>query len=930
MMKHKKFSAAVLSLAVIANAVPAVAFAEEAMSNDFSGYVLMNIPYSEFYTAENAEIGDVDAVSSATNKTGNYGKTGGAYHSGTTAEIAEDGTVTAVGGANGSQVKGVTWAVKADSLEAVKALGGTEITDDSTVTTATLGRGQTSSNVLVGYEALTESPAYSYYVLDSVPENYLVLDGTTFKAGNDTVTSSAEIEVPISYGTNRGDIQLDVAGATDTSDKIINAMVITAEDGTTKGLYHLDQIWAFNEIAWNVAVTPELDGKAITNIRYYCTVKDGDLSDSQAPAYVNYIYDYNINVDVVQVYRGEVSATFEDANTISLKGLPEDIQNLTAKVYYTTGGRNAEYTYLTPLVVDSADDDIDPTFVDVTNGKIAIEAGSVTNKAGTTQTFGEPVDGTTYTIEFSADNYIIGKITTEYTAPAGTEVKDGYIYGTMEIPYSEFFKAEFADAKNSDVEVDAVSSATTSKWKMNQTGSVGEDGTWTNGGLVAGTFYAEGENGGGQILGVVYPVAITQADLDALGENNYNFTALETEPTAYKKVTVSNGTAFFSELVDTDGAVEVGGAVTLQTQTKYGDYQLKVENAPKDADTYGAIVKTTDGNYYALRALENIWRNGEYVWSVGYVTETHGNNTDNPDYYSSNGATIDSFTIITLDGYRTISNLNLYLPEIFTAGVEVENGNSGTGSVTADISAFPTDYAISATVEEGFTVDGGTIAYENAQPKSYTVTYSDTNGKYADVKGTFVLSTAEIPVVYNNGKLVAAEGYTEEDVTNFIANITSVKVGENAYNTGRRGTTIVKADGTIDTEVASNGNAVFAESGTYSLSITATGYENTYDFDFEAEVTPQETTTETTTTETTTTTATETTATTATENATTATTATTPTETTATKEDGENLPETGNNSLKTVGGAFIAFLLTGIGAGAMLNSGMLRKKEEEE
>ncbi|MEE5992131.1 MAG: hypothetical protein V3G42_02710 [Oscillospiraceae bacterium] len=41
MMKHKKFSAAVLSLAVIANAVPAVAFAEEATSNDFSGYVLM-------------------------------------------------------------------------------------------------------------------------------------------------------------------------------------------------------------------------------------------------------------------------------------------------------------------------------------------------------------------------------------------------------------------------------------------------------------------------------------------------------------------------------------------------------------------------------------------------------------------------------------------------------------------------------------------------------------------------------------------------------------------------------------------------------------------------------------------------------------------------------------------------------------------------
>ena len=47
-------------------------------------------------------------------------------------------------------------AVKAESLDAVKALGGSEITDASGITTATLGKGSTSSNTLVGYEALTE------------------------------------------------------------------------------------------------------------------------------------------------------------------------------------------------------------------------------------------------------------------------------------------------------------------------------------------------------------------------------------------------------------------------------------------------------------------------------------------------------------------------------------------------------------------------------------------------------------------------------------------------------------------------------------------------------------------------------------------------------------------------------------------------------
>ena len=425
--------------------------------------------------------------------------------------------------------------------------------------------------------------------------------------------------------------------------------------------------------------------------------------------------------------------------------------------------------------------------------------------------------------------------TEETTEQAPTE--SGVVYGTMQIPYADFFKAEFEGAKNSDVEVDAVSSATTNKWKGNAVGGIDEaTGEWKQGGLVAGTYYEEAETGG-RILGVVYPVAVQEKDVDFLKEK-YNFTPNEdqsAEPTAYKTVTVDGDNVSFSKINDTDGVQEVGGEVTVQTQTNYGDYQIQIENYPKDADTYGAIIETNDGKYYAMRALENIWRNGQYAWSVGYVTTTHGNNIDNPDYYDTNGATIKKITMITLDGYRTVSDLNKYLPEIFTTGVEVKNGSAGTGAVTADVSQFPADFKAVGNVADGFTVEiaNGTanISYQNAQPGNYTLTLSDEGEKYANVKGSFTLSTDAVPAKFDgDGKLVPADGYTQEDVDNFVKNITSVKVGDTSYNTGRRGTTIIKADGTIDKEVKVNNEALFAEGQTYNFVVTSTGYEKPLEF----------------------------------------------------------------------------------------------------
>ena len=190
-MKVKRLLSLLLTLALVLGSFSVSAFAAE----DETVYALMNIPYAAFYGAEGAAI-NIDAISSATNKTGNYGKAGGTFHSETTASVAEDGTVTAVGGANGSEIQGAIWPVKI-SRSALENLGGEEITAETKVTTATNGKGQTSSQELVSYEALTEAKAYSYFILDEAPAYYMEYDGS-FSATKGAAEAKAELPQPCS------------------------------------------------------------------------------------------------------------------------------------------------------------------------------------------------------------------------------------------------------------------------------------------------------------------------------------------------------------------------------------------------------------------------------------------------------------------------------------------------------------------------------------------------------------------------------------------------------------------------------------------------------------------------------------------------------------------------------------------------------------
>ena len=119
-------------------------------------YVLMNIPYAAFYRSEttNNDV-DVDVFTSATkNKTRTTGLAGGSYHE----------------NADGSQIDGITFAVKVDT--SVDLTKYKEVKDTDKVDITVTNRGQTSTTTLEGKDTLFENETYAYYPLTEAPANY--------------------------------------------------------------------------------------------------------------------------------------------------------------------------------------------------------------------------------------------------------------------------------------------------------------------------------------------------------------------------------------------------------------------------------------------------------------------------------------------------------------------------------------------------------------------------------------------------------------------------------------------------------------------------------------------------------------------------------------------------------------------------------------
>ena len=413
-------------------------------------------------------------------------------------------------------------------------------------------------------------------------------------------------------------------------------------------------------------------------------------------------------------------------------------------------------------------------------------------------------------------------------APAFAESAD-IVYGTMKIPYQAFYAAEGTAS-----DVDAVSSATDSKWKNEK--------------LVGGTYYEEHtDDDGGNILGVVYPVAISAADLESLGDNNYGFAELSEKPAACKTVTIENGEAVFSAIEGETTPLEAEAEFT--TVSSYGDYQINVtaiNNADGTSDIgtiAGVLLTTTDGSVYGLRHLENIWRDN-LAWSCGILTaERHGNELKSSQYEDMMGKTIDTITYLTDTGYHTL-DVDFYVPLKFVGGISVAEAGAADGSSTVTSENIPDDFAPVYSVE-GLTsqVADGVLTWEKPYAGAYTLEAADESGVYAPLYADFILTTDDVPAVYDEAStsLVAAEGFDAEALSAFLKNLSVVTVNGTEYNAGgHHGVLIIDSEGYVDSEaVLTNGRGpeaetepIFPENGEYEVTASSTGYHNPVSFTF--------------------------------------------------------------------------------------------------
>ena len=334
-----------------APAGPAPAAAEDAV------YVLMNIPYAEFYAAEGA----VDAISSATlnGKAENKNVNGASYH-----ESVDAGIV------------GATYPVKATAadLEALKALGAVEVTDADNIHYELVARGNTEPVDLTGALALQKSPTYSYYVLSEAPASYKELTVAGGKVSFGAVVgqaASAQASGTVTYNGRHTYIEIPMEGIeVEASD--VSAVIVTMDNGTAYAMHHVVNIWRGTELGWNLSDL-DLGGQTITGVRYM--LKNGEITD------------YAVNIPILPNYAGEFTGALAPNGDIQLSGALADLAEAQITVKCKVGtdrGAPEDTVYAGPAA-----------------GTISLDQAKIADLIAQ----GEEGAAVSYTVTITSDNY---------------------------------------------------------------------------------------------------------------------------------------------------------------------------------------------------------------------------------------------------------------------------------------------------------------------------------------------------------------------------------------------------------------------------------------------------------------------------------------------------------------------------------------------
>ena len=575
-------------------------------------YVLMNIPYADFYKADG--VAGADTVSSATKQKTRASLAAGSYH------VNSDG----------SDITGVTFPVKISDVSALEKY--TQIKDDSKVDITTSIKGKESTTTYTGKEALFESTSYSYYILSDVPSYYkeatVNADGSfSFGEVKGAKTQKlSDVSTEFSTSSRYGDYQLDIDGLPSEINTVYG-VVISTKEGSSYGLRHVENIWKKTELAWSTGFVTESHGNTLDS-------KDYAAMMGQTINKVTYytdqgIYEIPMDQKVAKKFDGEVSvedvSVKSEKTAITVSGLPNDFEEeykidgidedaysvevksdgktttrtinfkkaLTKRRYTVTlSDRSGNYApisttfnaYTETMPAKYNENDKDPAVVKAdgvdeeefqtylknitsvtvngkeyaASGKKAVKLITEDGKLDLSQdAFKDAKAGEAFAVTIAEDGYQAYTFT--YKVP---EEDSEYSYVLMNIPYAAFYKAE---TTGNDTKVDAFTSATKNKTRTK--------------GLAGGSYHENAD--GSKIDGITYAVKVdpsvdlskykevkdgdsveitvtnrgqttttTLTGKDTLFENaSYAYYPLTEAPENYKEVSVdADGNLVFSEV----------------------------------------------------------------------------------------------------------------------------------------------------------------------------------------------------------------------------------------------------------------------------------------------------------------------------------------------------------------------------------------------
>ncbi len=808
---------------------------EAAEDEEEAVYVMMNIPYEVFYgaidsSAEQEKDSDgnvVDAISTATTSKfkGTTGLASGTYNDGTA-------------------MQGVYYPVAMDqeTYEALSSDDSLTVNDDyyfyvldstpSAYLTLTYGDGSYSFDAadLLSADTIANEISVTELTYDGGYGDYqITLDGV-YTNGTDADGNS--------IGLSIGGESVTIAGA-----------LLETGDGETYAMYALNNLWygtriTYVEIAWSVIggqgicrghgsgdpfYEYDMNGKTLTGVTL--------ITDKG-------IYEVDCDVDLAEYYTGEeqISVEANDGDSEISVSVPSVFANPTVTVSYKSGRSTVTIADAASIVdgkvtldeaIDCASngsytitvnsDNYAPSSVTLETlmteeQKETLAALAVLGSSVYSAATGEETDYSRLKEHLEEAEALLAneEATSSEAAELIGELEEyvvsvrGYAYVMMNVPYASFYGAIDSSAEqeqDSDGNVvDAISTATTSKFK----------GTT---GLANGTY-----NDGTNMRGVYYPVKMDVETCSALAgsgltvNDDYYFYILYEDPSAYLTLTYTaadeetGSAAVYSydaaDLLEADSVSNEIEVTELTYTGGYGDYQISLEGVytnGTDAEgssiglsingesvtIAGALLETSDGETYAMYALNNLWYGTrvtyvEIAWSViGGQGICRGHGSGDPFYeYDMNGKMLTGVTLITDKGIYEV-DCNIDLAEYYTGEEQISvEANDGDSEISVSVPSAFTNPTVTVTYKSGRStvtiadaasiVDGKVTLEETIDCEtngSYTITVNSDNYAPAIVTLDTLMTDAQketLSALIEEGEDLLAQlesaGKTEESV----------------------------------------------------------------------------------------------------------------------------------------------------------------------